>query len=107
MTRLFSYSKYRRLGFKVKPAYRMSENDPIGDKVVLIAVLLILAWLGLDAINGYLFGIQDQAAIRGQQSSLQKLEHLEKVMISCLQNGSMILEGVVHECRPTNMGVKL
>lgn len=107
MTRLFSYLQYRKLGFKVTSAFQLSEPNHFVDKIILGLTIFILASLSVGFIIGYLESITNQSAIQAERTSKQQLERLEKVVIGCLQNGTMSIEGVIHECRPVTLGVKL
>jgi hypothetical protein len=106
MTRLFNFMRLRKT-FTDRTAARLAEQDPLGDKVVLVAMLVLFAWLGLDSINGYLNQRDQRTASHAVRHSAADIERLERVVVACLNGGAINVGGMAYECRAGSLGVKL
>lgn len=103
MTRLFSYSKYRKQGFSARTARRLAEPSQFGDRAMLGLLLGILVAICFSLVANYIATREKVAA----QSTQNTVEHLEAILIGCLEKGTMVLDGVVHECRPVSLHLKV
>lgn len=107
MIRLLDFLRLLAKGFSVRKAATMSQTDPVGDIVVLLAVCCFFAWIGLDSLNGWLDQREQRAATQAEQQSKAKIEQLERVVLGCLQDGVIAIDGIAHECRPVSLEVKI
>lgn len=107
MIRLLDFLRLVCKGFSIRKAATMSQSDPTGDMVVLLAVFAFFAWIGLDSLNGWLDQRERHAVMQAEQQSKAKIEQLERVVLGCLQDGVIAIDGIAHECRPVSLKVKI
>ena len=99
MTTLFRRRKFRisifdrgmRTGYDQNQRFIQTVKDGLTLILILLALLLVVSWT-------------QERDLADKQ--LAEKEHIERVMVSCLEHGGMMIQGELHLCRPVNTGIK-
>lgn len=106
MTRMMSYWQHRQT-FSRKTSWRLAEQNELGDKVVLILALLVLAWFAGSAVYTAIEENRENAVQHAVKKVEAKTTKLEAVLISCLNRRPISVNGEAFECKTAPLGVRL
>lgn len=106
MTRFMSYWQHRQT-FSRRTSWRLAEQNELGDMVILVLTILVFLWL----VGSTIYMVVDENKERAVQHAVKRVEakttKLENVMISCLNQRPISINGEIHECNTASLGVRL
>lgn len=107
MFRFSEYAKRRRQGFKHEADRLLSQGHYWGDVAVICCVIAALIVFSVSAAADAIEAGQQEAAQKATEHQSQVVEKLEKVIVSCLSNNVIKVDGVAFECKAQSLGVNL
>ena len=105
--KLIEYARRRKAGFSHAAARAFLSQAHIGDTVIYTIACCVIVFFSLKTAAATIEQGQQDAADRATDIAAVTIDRLEKVVVSCLNNSVINVEGFAFTCKAESLEQKL
>jgi hypothetical protein len=107
MIRVYDFLMLLKGGFSIKAAWLLSQRETVWNVVTYMILSFAAIILGISTAIASIEEVKKEAVVEASIDFNAKITKLENILISCLSNKPVVVDGIAAECKIQSLGIKL